>query len=194
MPDMKGFHSQEIPLPKEKTFHVEMLNGRPYKACKWQQWLVYPQMTGKMQIPSITFEGIVIQQNRDIDPFEAFFNGGSGYVEIKRDIVAPSLNIEVVPLPAKPVNFSGGVGRFNIAAQLLGRGSYKEGDPVTLRVVIGGNGNLKLVKQPGSFLKAFLSGAALTIAGIPMQLCFFYQMPISLSEPNNLIRSSSSEI
>ena len=33
-------------------------------------------------------------------------------------------------------------------------------------------------KQPGSFLKAFLSGAALTMAGIPMQLCFFYQMPV----------------
>lgn len=33
-------------------------------------------------------------------------------------------------------------------------------------------------KQPGGLQKTFLSGAALTMAGIPMQLCFFYQMPV----------------
>lgn len=148
MPDLTGFHTQEIKLPQQKSFHVEKVNGRNYRCVTWSQYVMYPQMTGKLQIPSITFKGVVVARNNAVDPFEAFFNGGSGYVEIKRDIVAPSLNIEVVPLPAKPVNFSGGVGRFNISAQLLGRGSYKEGDPVTLRVVIGGNGNLKLVKQP----------------------------------------------
>ena len=42
-------------------------------------------------------------------------------------------------------------------------------------------------KQPGSFLKAFLSGAALTIAGIPMQLCFFYQMPVYSTLLNLLV-------
>ena len=147
MPDMKGFHSQEIPLPKEKTFHVEMLNGRPYKACKWQQWLVYPQMTGKMQIPSITFEGIVIQQNRDIDPFEAFFNGGSGYVEVKKKIVAPSLTLQVDPLPTRPANFSGGVGKFQITAQ-LDKKEVKANDPISLRVIVSGTGNMKLIKQP----------------------------------------------
>ena len=147
MPDMKGFHSQEIPLPKEKTFHVEMLNGRPYKACKWQQWLVYPQMTGKMQIPSITFEGIVIQQNRDIDPFEAFFNGGSGYVEVKKKIVAPGITLQVDPLPARPADFSGGVGKFQITAQ-LDKQDVKANDPISLRVIVSGTGNMKLIKQP----------------------------------------------
>ena len=48
---------------------------------------MYPQMTGKLQIPSITFKGIVVQENRNVDPFEAFFNGGSGYVEKKRNII-----------------------------------------------------------------------------------------------------------
>lgn len=148
MPDLTGFHTQEIKLPQQKSFHIEKVNGRNYRCVTWSQYVMYPQMTGKLQIPSITFKGVVVARNNSVDPFEAFFNGGSGYVEIKRDIVAPSLNIEVLPLPAKPANFSGGVGRFNISAQLLGRGSYKEGDPVTLRVVVGGNGNLKLVKQP----------------------------------------------
>lgn len=147
MPDLTGFHSQEIPLPQQKSFHVERVNGRPYRCVTWSQYLMYPQMTGALKIPSITFKGIVVQQNRNVDPFEAFFNGGSGYVEVKRNIVAPGVDIQVDPLPAKPVGFSGGVGKFSISAK-LDKNEVKAGDPVTLRVVISGLGNLKLIKQP----------------------------------------------
>lgn len=147
MPDLTGFHTQEIPLPQQKSFHVERVNGKAYRAVTWSQYVMYPQMTGTLKIPSITFKGIVVQQNRSVDPFEAFFNGGSGYVEVKRNIVAPGLTIQVDPLPKKPANFSGGVGRFNISAQ-LSKTDVKAGDPITLRVVVGGNGNLKLIKQP----------------------------------------------
>ena len=108
---------------------------------------MYPQMTGTLEIPSITFKGIVVQENRNVDPFEAFFNGGSGYVEVKRDIVAPGLTVHVDPLPQRPANFSGGVGHFNISAQ-IDKAEVKAGDPVNIRVVVGGNGNLKLLKQP----------------------------------------------
>lgn len=147
MPDLTGFHTQEVKLPQQKSFHVESVNGRPYRCVTWSQYVMYPQMTGKLEIPSITFHGIVVQENRSVDPFEAFFNGGSGYVEVKRDIQAPGLSIQVEPLPTRPAGFSGGVGKFNISAQLT-KTDVKAGDPVTLRVVIGGIGNLKLIKQP----------------------------------------------
>lgn len=147
MPELTGFHTQEIPLPQQKSFHIERVNGKPYRNVTWSQYVMYPQMTGKMEIPSITFKGIVVQQNRSVDPFEAFFNGGSGYVEVKRNIVAPSIKIDVLPLPHKPANFSGGVGKFNISAQ-LNKNELKAGDPLSLRIVVGGIGNLKLIKQP----------------------------------------------
>ena len=147
MPELTGFHTQEIPLPQQKSFHIERVNGKPYRTVTWSQYVMYPQMTGKMEIPSITFKGIVVQQNRSVDPFEAFFNGGSGYVEVKRNIVAPSIKIDVFPLPHKPANFSGGVGKFNISAQ-LNKNELKAGDPLSLRIVVGGIGNLKLIKQP----------------------------------------------
>lgn len=147
MPDLTGFHSQEIPLPQQKNFQIERVKGRAYRTVTWSQYLMYPQMTGKLNIPSITFKGIVVQQNRSVDPFEAFFNGGSGYVEVKREIVAPGLTIQVDPLPAKPADFSGGVGRFSMSAQ-LSKTTVKAGEPVTLRVVVSGTGNLKLIKQP----------------------------------------------
>jgi hypothetical protein len=91
MPDLKSFYTQEVDLPQQKNFTIENVNGRPYRTCTWSQYVMFPQMTGKLQIPSITFEGIVIQQNRNVDPFEAFFNGGSGYVEVKKKIVAPGI-------------------------------------------------------------------------------------------------------
>ena len=147
MPDLTGFHSQEVKMPQQKSFHIESVNGRNYRCVTWSQYVMYPQMTGDLEIPSITFNGTVIQQNRNVDPFEAFLNGGSGYVEVKRSIKAPGLKIHVDPLPKRPDNFSGGVGKFNISGQ-LNKTEVKANDPITVRVVVGGVGNLKLIKQP----------------------------------------------
>jgi len=147
MPDLKGFHTQEVELPQQKSFKVETVNGRPYRTVTWSQYVMFPQITGKLQIPSITFNGIVVQQNRNIDPFEAFFNGGSGYIEVKKQIQAPGIEIQVDPLPQRPATFSGGVGKFSISAQ-LDKTSVKANDPIRLRVIISGTGNLKLIKQP----------------------------------------------
>lgn len=147
MPDLKGFHTQEVQLPQQKSYKIETVNGRPYRTVTWSQYVMFPQITGKLEIPSITFDGIVKQQNRDVDPFEAFFNGGSGYVEVKKKIKAPGLTIQVDPLPARPAGFSGGVGSFTISAQ-LNKTDIKANNPVTLRVIVSGRGNLKLIKKP----------------------------------------------
>ena len=147
MPDLKSFYTQEVSLPTQKSFSIETFNGRPYRTTTWSQYVMFPQMTGKLQIPSITFEGIVVQQNRNIDPFEAFFNGGSGYIEVKKKIVAPGIDIEVDPLPERPAGFSGGVGHFTVSAS-LDKTETKANDPVSVRITVSGVGNLKLVKQP----------------------------------------------
>ena len=147
MPELNGFHTQEVPLPQQKSFKIEQVNGRPYRTVTWSQYVMFPQITGKLKIPGITFNGIVIQQNRNIDPFEAFFNGGSGYVEVKKQIQAPGIEIQVDPLPQRPANFSGGVGHFNVSAQLEGS-EVKANEPVKMRVTVSGVGNLKLIKQP----------------------------------------------
>ncbi len=147
MPDLKSFYTREVPLPQEKSFKIETFNGRQYRTVTWQQYVMFPQATGKLEIPSITYDGIVVQQNRNIDPFEAFFNGGSGYIEVKKQIKAPAITIQVDPLPQRPANFCGGVGSFNISAQ-LDKTEVKANDPVNLRVVVSGVGNMKLLKQP----------------------------------------------
>ncbi|MBQ7510911.1 MAG: BatD family protein [Prevotella sp.] len=147
MPDLKGFHTQEIALPQEKSFKVEQFNGRNYKTVTWSQYVMFPQMAGKLEVPPITFNGIVVQQNRNIDPFEAFFNGGSSYVEVKKQIQAPGVEIQVDPLPDRPMGFSGGVGRFSMKTE-IDKDELKSNDPLTIRVTISGTGNLKLIKEP----------------------------------------------
>ena len=147
MPDLKGFHTQEIPLPQQKRFHVENVNGKPYNCVTWSQYVMFPQMSGKLEIPSITFKGIVLQEDPNVDPFEAFFNGGSGYVEVSKEIIAPSISIQVDQLPQKPADFSGGVGKFSVEAS-LDKDQVGAGDPVTLRFVVKGAGNMKLIKEP----------------------------------------------
>lgn len=147
MADLKSFYTREVPLPQEKTFQVETFNGRPYRTVTWQQYVMFPQATGKLEIPSIAYEGLVVQQNRSVDPFEAFFNGGSGYVEVKKKITAPGITIQVDPLPQRPSGFSGGVGQYTVSAT-LDKTQVKANDPVKLRVVVSGAGNMKLLKQP----------------------------------------------
>lgn len=147
MPDLKGFHTQEVKLPQQKSFSLENYHGRSYRTVTWSQYVMFPQLTGKLSIPSIQFDGIVVQQNRNVDPFDAFFNGGAGYSEVKKSIKAPGITIQVDPLPARPSNFSGGVGRFTISASLNNRSCHAN-NPLTLRVSVSGIGNLKLIKQP----------------------------------------------
>lgn len=148
MPDLDGFHIQEIALPQQKSLKMERHNGRNYGTVVWRQYVLFPQRSGKLTIPSIKFEGVVVQQNRNIDPFDAFFNGGSAMVEVRKTIVAPSLTLEVDPLPApKPANYSGAVGSFNISASLSPE-EVKANDALTLRVTVSGNGNMKLMKTP----------------------------------------------
>lgn len=146
MPDLKGFHTQEIELPQQKTFSLEHYKGRNYHSTVWSQYVLFPQQTGKLEIPSITFEGVVAQQTVSDDPFDAFFNGG-GVVEVKKKIVTPKLSINVQPLPTKPANFSGGVGEFTLSS-LINSTEVRTNDAVTIKLVIKGSGNMKLISAP----------------------------------------------
>ncbi len=147
MPDLTGFQALEIPLPQQKSFKVETIDGKTYRTVTWSEYVVYPQMTGKLEIPSITFSGTVIQRTRNIDPFEAFFNGGAAYTEVKRDVKAPAVVIDVEALPTRPAGFSGGVGQFSVNSS-VDKTEVKAGEPVTMRFEVKGTGNLKLIKQP----------------------------------------------
>ena len=148
MPDLKGFHTQEVSLPRSKQYSLEHYNGRNYRTILWSQYVLFPQQTGKLEIPSITYEGVIEQENRNIDPFEAFFNGGAGYITVRKKIVTPSLTVNVLPLPDnKPASFMGAVGDFSITSSINST-KVKTGDALTVKIVVSGTGNMKLIGTP----------------------------------------------
>ena len=147
-PDLKGFHTQEVELPRQKTFSLEHYNGKNYSTTIWQQFVLFPQQSGKLEIPSITFDATVAQMVASADPFDAFFNGGSNYVNINKKLVTPKITINVKELPeGKPANFSGGVGEFTLSSSISTQ-ELKTNDAVTIKLVISGAGNMKLINTP----------------------------------------------
>ncbi|RHP65403.1 protein BatD [Bacteroides sp. OF04-15BH] len=148
MPDLDGFHTQEIPLPQQKSMTMEHFNGRNYGTVVWRQYLLFPQRAGKLKVPAVEFEGLVVQQNNAIDPIDAFFNGADLTTEVKKKIVAPGMEIQVDPLPTRPANFSGAVGKFNIESALIPEQDLKSNDALTLKLTVSGTGNMKLLTAP----------------------------------------------
>ena len=147
LPTLDGFQIQEIPLPRNKEFQLEQYNGRNYRSVIWSQYVLFPQKSGDLVIPSISYDGVVVMQRRNIDPFDAFFNGISGMQEIKKTITTPKLTIRVLPLPSKPDKFSGAVGSFTVNSS-ISTTEINANDAVTLKLNVKGTGNMKLIKTP----------------------------------------------
>lgn len=147
LPDFKGFHSQEVELPNDRRWGLEHYKGRNYQTTVYRQFVLFPQQAGKLTIEPARFDASIAQAARISDPLEAFFNGG-GVIEVKKTLTTPQLTINVKELPSgKPEGFSGGVGEFNISSSINST-DVKTNDAVTVKIVISGTGNLKLVSAP----------------------------------------------
>ena len=149
MPDLKNCHVQEVELPGQKEFNLEHYNGRNYQTMVWSQYVLFPQHSGELEIPSTPFEGTIAQrvENNSGDIFDMFFNS-SRYVEVKKDLSTKSIKINVKPLPqGKTSAFYGGVGDFSISSTISAT-DVTANDAVTVRVILSGTGNLKLIKTP----------------------------------------------
>lgn len=148
LPDFKGFHSQEIEMNSNARWTTEHYKGRNYYTTVFRQFVLFPQQSGKLYIDPAQFQMTVGKPVQSADPFDAFFNGGSSVIEIKKSIATPKIAINVNPLPAgKPANFSGGVGEFNISSSINSK-ELKTNDAITIKLVISGTGNLKLISNP----------------------------------------------
>ena len=148
LPDFKGFHSQEIEMTTNARWTPEHYKGRNYYTTVYRQFVLFPQQSGKLFIEPAQFQMTVNKPVQSADPFDAFFNGGNNVIEIKKPITTPKIAINVNPLPAgKPTNFLGGVGEFNISSSINSK-EVKTNDAITIKLVISGTGNLKLISNP----------------------------------------------
>ena len=148
LPDFKGFHSQEIEMTTNARWTPEHYRGRNYYTTVYRQFVLFPQQSGKLYIDPAQFQMTIGKPVQSDDPFDAFFNGGSNVIEIKKSIASPKIAINVSPLPAgKPADFSGGVGEFTVSSSINSK-ELKTNDAITIKLVISGTGNLKLISNP----------------------------------------------
>uniref|UniRef100_UPI004026C390 BatD family protein n=1 Tax=Alloprevotella sp. TaxID=1872471 RepID=UPI004026C390 len=147
-PDFKGLISQELPIPGNQIqTSLEHRGGTTYRTGNILQYVVFPQKSGNIVIPSITFNCAVIQQDNTMDLADLFFNGGGTMsVQVKRTV--PQITLHVDPLPSpRPTNFSGAVGKFSLNGKVLNP-TVKTNDVATYRITLSGLGNLKLITAP----------------------------------------------
>lgn len=147
LPTLDGFQIQEVDLPRNKEFQLEQYKGKNYHAVVWAQYVLFPQKSGDLVIPAISYEGVVQQANPNLNPIDAFFNGVTGIIELKKTITAPSVTIHVKDLPPAPDGFSGAVGQFTLSSSLTPR-QVRANEAVTLKINVKGTGNMKLMETP----------------------------------------------
>ena len=133
--------------------------GREFTALRFRKALI-PRTAGRLALgqSSVAFNALAGYQKRGaglFDSFDDFFEGdfpfGIGRQAVYKKMVAPSnepvLTVKELPVEGRPVNFSGLVGKYRVAATALPT-EARVGDPITLTVQVAGPDYLDNVKLP----------------------------------------------
>jgi hypothetical protein len=146
-PSFNSFLRSDIETPPLTSLRQENVNGTIYGSGVIQHFLLYPQVTGDIKIDPVQISVLVQQKTRgESDPF--FGDFFSSYQTVPKAAASQPIRIKVKPLPGiQPADFSGVVGKLDIKAT-LNKESVNVNDAVNFKIVISGNGNLKIASAP----------------------------------------------
>ncbi len=155
LPSYQGFWAEEINVPNDITFTTEMVGGKQFKVGVLKKVALFPSQAGELSVTPLVLDiPIQIQQRRHnnsgniCDDFfnDPFFNN---YKTINYTAKSNSINVRVMPLPAKdvPKSFNGAVGNYTMNSQ-VSTTSPKTNEPFTLKIDLNGSGNIQLLNMP----------------------------------------------
>ncbi len=145
-PSFNGFLKADLNTPPLTSLHRENVNGVIYGTGVVQEFLLYPQISGDITIDPVQISVLIRQKSGQNDPF--FGDFFSTYTTVPKAVISPAVKIKVKPLPGiKPDDFSGVVGKVDIKAS-LNTDTVNVNDAINLKIVLSGNGNLKLANAP----------------------------------------------
>lgn len=141
IPTYKDFLSDEIVLDRNNKPKIEIINGVEYEVHTFKKVLLTPQKTGKLKVDAFRIQARVSTGS---------FFGTSIVME------SNPLEIIVKELPKPiPTDFSNQVGTYSMRIAPLPKTIEKD-NPIQLKVVIEGKGNLKQLGNPEiNFPKSF---------------------------------------
>jgi hypothetical protein len=153
-PGFDGFLRTDLETPPLTSLQRENLNGTIYGTGVVQQFLLYPQVAGEINIDPVQISVLIRQKSGQSDPF--FGDVFATYATVPKIVLSKPVKIKVVPLPGiKPDDFSGIAGKLTLSAN-LNKDTVNVNDAVNLKMVISGSGNLKLANAPEVKLPADL--------------------------------------
>lgn len=125
------------------------LGGRSYEAVTIRRVALFPTRSGTLELAPMEFTVDLIRSDRSFsnDPFAPLFTPfGQRYED--REVTAPAATIDVRPLPdGAPPSFAGAVGQFEMSTTVDST-AVEAGDPVRLRIVLRGDGNVATLESP----------------------------------------------
>ena len=145
-PDFQSFLKEDLETPPLRALERENINGSIYGTGIIQKFLIYPQRTGTITIEPANLTILLQQKSRSNDPF--FGDFFSTFTTVPKMIATLPVDIEVKPLPAgAPDSFDGVVGNITLSSE-INADTVNVNDAVTYRIILRGQGNLKLATAP----------------------------------------------
>lgn len=136
-----GFVSLDLLGSNQRNIQVERIGGKDWATIDLMKELLFAQHAGTLTIPSNELS--VLQTYKD--------PGGYPFLNqtVVRRLATEPIQIKVKPLPdaGKPTDFSGAVGSFT-ARYELSSNEWKTNEASKLKLVLEGQGNLKIAKLP----------------------------------------------
>jgi hypothetical protein len=156
-PVTTGFWVEDFPPEKTIRRTEQIFNGSRYVVADVRKLALFPTQAGVFTIePGVLSANVEV---RERDNFDSFFSAnifgarssfGSPFVQVfSKSIPADPLTLSVKALPeaGKPAGFNGAVGDYRIESS-IDKSSVEEGNPVTYRVRIKGEGNINTLQPP----------------------------------------------
>jgi hypothetical protein len=147
-PTYAGCWAEEIDLPKSIQVSNETVGGKQYRVGVIKRVALFPTQSGSLEISPMEVQTTVqIQNTRSRDPFDAFFRDPFGR-NVSYPLKSEAIRLKVDPLPpGAPADFRGAVGQFAMSTS-LDKKTTRTNEPIGLKVVISGVGNIKLLEAP----------------------------------------------
>ncbi len=149
LPTFVGFWTEDLFVAQQLESHQEMRGGASYNVAPLRRVALFPTGAGTHAVGTLAVSCDIPQQRSGRGGVLDDFFAGDPFFGRSRSVLLQSeeLQIEVLPLPeqGRPAEFTGAVGRFQLSVEAQPT-QVAVGDPVTLRVLIEGEGNMASVQ------------------------------------------------
>ena len=152
IPQYHGFWAEELETSNNILFSTEVVNGKQFRVGVLKKVALFPSQSGELSVTpfELNVPVLVQKKKKSNNFFDDFFNDPFGRGQtVDYSAKSNTLKIDVVPLPSegKPESFNGVVGDFTLNSS-LDKTKTKTDEPVSLKIDIKGNGNIKLIDVP----------------------------------------------